>query len=209
VPLTVLFRPPTREPDSSTVPLPHRSSGRGPRHRHSRRAAGRNRTHRRQRARRRAQRKLLRGRRDTGQAYQVPLDARSAETIRRGDLVSLTTKPQSPVLPSDRHIHQRATASNGIFTEKLPSPAQPPRIGVGSASSSNSDSPRPTAPTRGSSRPISCNNSKSNRQRRRGSFVTCRGAWTINESPGDHRHHGPVGRATVVLALVDVREARD
>ncbi len=39
-----------------------------------------------------------------GRAYHVPLDAKSAQTVSVGDLVSLATPPASPVRPVDRQI---------------------------------------------------------------------------------------------------------
>ncbi len=35
----------------------------------------------------------------TGRAYHVPLDVRSVDALRAGDLVSLATKPETPVRP--------------------------------------------------------------------------------------------------------------
>ncbi len=50
-----------------------------------------------------------------GRAYHVPLDARSAETVGVGDLVSLATPPVTPVLPADRKIAEAARARGGVF----------------------------------------------------------------------------------------------
>ena len=50
-----------------------------------------------------------------GRAYHVPLDARSAETVGVGDLVSLATPPQSPVRPVDGEIADGARARGGVF----------------------------------------------------------------------------------------------
>ena len=50
-----------------------------------------------------------------GRAYHVPLDARSAQTVSVGDLVSLATPPQSPVRPVDRQIAEAARARGGVF----------------------------------------------------------------------------------------------
>jgi type IV secretory pathway VirD2 relaxase len=50
-----------------------------------------------------------------GRAYHVPLDPRTAEGIRSGDVVSLTTKPESPVRAIDRLLHERASANQGVF----------------------------------------------------------------------------------------------
>jgi type IV secretory pathway VirD2 relaxase len=58
----------------------------------------------------------------TGRAYHVPLDARSAEALRLGDIVSLTTKPEAPVRPVDRHIADVAGKRHGVY-EVEPDPA--------------------------------------------------------------------------------------
>jgi type IV secretory pathway VirD2 relaxase len=50
-----------------------------------------------------------------GRAYHVPLDARSAQTVSVGDLVSLATPPQSPVRPVDRQIADAARSRGGVF----------------------------------------------------------------------------------------------
>jgi len=50
-----------------------------------------------------------------GRAYHVPLDARSAQTVGVGDLVSLATPPVTPVLPADRQIAEAARARGGVF----------------------------------------------------------------------------------------------
>ena len=50
-----------------------------------------------------------------GRAYHVPLDARSAQTVGVGDLVSLATPPVTPVLPADRKIAEAARARGGVF----------------------------------------------------------------------------------------------
>jgi type IV secretory pathway VirD2 relaxase len=51
----------------------------------------------------------------TGSAYHVPLDARSAESLNAGDMVSLTTKPQPAVRPIDRHIAEVAATRGGVY----------------------------------------------------------------------------------------------
>jgi type IV secretory pathway VirD2 relaxase len=51
----------------------------------------------------------------TGHAYHVPLDARGAEAVRAGDIVSLTTKPEAPVRPLDRQIAEVARAHGGVY----------------------------------------------------------------------------------------------
>jgi type IV secretory pathway VirD2 relaxase len=43
-----------------------------------------------------------------GAAYHVPLDARTAEALREGDLVTFTTRPEAAVRPVDRMIAERA-----------------------------------------------------------------------------------------------------
>jgi type IV secretory pathway VirD2 relaxase len=50
-----------------------------------------------------------------GRAYHVPLDARSAQTVGVGDLVSLATPPETPVRPADRQIAEVARARGGVF----------------------------------------------------------------------------------------------
>jgi hypothetical protein len=50
-----------------------------------------------------------------GSAYYVPLNARSAEQLRAGDLVSLTTKPAEPIRPVDREIAEAARAGGGAY----------------------------------------------------------------------------------------------
>jgi type IV secretory pathway VirD2 relaxase len=50
-----------------------------------------------------------------GSAYHVPLDARSAESLNAGDMVSLTTKPQPAVRPIDRHVAEVAAARGGVY----------------------------------------------------------------------------------------------
>ena len=50
-----------------------------------------------------------------GRAYHVPLDARSAQTVAVGDLVSLATPPEAAVRPADRQIAEAARARGGLF----------------------------------------------------------------------------------------------
>jgi type IV secretory pathway VirD2 relaxase len=52
----------------------------------------------------------------TGRAYHVALDPRAAETMRPGDIVSFTTKPETPVRPVDRQIADVARARGGVYT---------------------------------------------------------------------------------------------
>ncbi len=51
----------------------------------------------------------------TGHAYHVTLDARAAEAIRPGDVVSFATKPEPPVRPVDRQIAEVAGAQGGVY----------------------------------------------------------------------------------------------
>jgi type IV secretory pathway VirD2 relaxase len=51
-----------------------------------------------------------------GRAYHVPLDARGAEAMRTGDIVSFTTKPEAPVRPADKQIAEVARAQGGVYT---------------------------------------------------------------------------------------------
>jgi type IV secretory pathway VirD2 relaxase len=50
-----------------------------------------------------------------GRAYHVPLDARSAQTVGVGDLVSFATPPETPVRPVDTQIAEAARARGGVF----------------------------------------------------------------------------------------------
>jgi type IV secretory pathway VirD2 relaxase len=52
----------------------------------------------------------------TGRAYHVPLDARGAEAMRPGDIVSFTTQPEATVRPVDRQIAEVARAQGGVYT---------------------------------------------------------------------------------------------
>ena len=62
-----------------------------------------------------------------GRAYHVPLDARGAEAMRPGDIVSFTTKPESPVRPADRQIAEVARAQGGVYAlERTPGAASHP-----------------------------------------------------------------------------------
>jgi type IV secretory pathway VirD2 relaxase len=61
----------------------------------------------------------------TGRAYHVPLDPRAAETMRPGDIVSFTTKPEAPVRPVDRQIADVARAQGGVFTLERPADNAP------------------------------------------------------------------------------------
>jgi hypothetical protein len=50
-----------------------------------------------------------------GAAYHVPLDARGAELLRTGDIVSFTTKPETGERPMDRQIAGIARAQGGVY----------------------------------------------------------------------------------------------
>jgi hypothetical protein len=57
----------------------------------------------------------------------VPLDSRGAEGLRAGDIVSLTTKPESPVRPVDREIAEGARVHGGVYAvEPAPDGASHP-----------------------------------------------------------------------------------
>ncbi len=49
-----------------------------------------------------------------GRAYHVPLDARSAQAVGVGDLVSLATPPETPVRPVDRQIAEAARVRGSV-----------------------------------------------------------------------------------------------
>jgi type IV secretory pathway VirD2 relaxase len=51
----------------------------------------------------------------TGHGYRVPLDPRSAEELRPGDLVSLVTRPERAIRAVDRRIADGARAQGGVF----------------------------------------------------------------------------------------------
>ena len=51
-----------------------------------------------------------------GRAYHIPLDARSAETVGVGDLVSLATPAETSVRPVDRQIAEVARSRNGLLS---------------------------------------------------------------------------------------------
>jgi hypothetical protein len=48
----------------------------------------------------------------------VPLSARSAEQLRTGDIISVTTKPAEPIRPVDREIAEAARAGGGAYILK-------------------------------------------------------------------------------------------
>jgi type IV secretory pathway VirD2 relaxase len=52
----------------------------------------------------------------SGRAYHLALDTRAAETVRPGDIVSFTSKPEPPVRPVDRQIAEGARAQGGVYT---------------------------------------------------------------------------------------------
>ncbi len=51
----------------------------------------------------------------TGHALHVPLDPRSAQDLRPGDIVSVTSRPERAVRPVDRHIANVARARGGVY----------------------------------------------------------------------------------------------
>jgi type IV secretory pathway VirD2 relaxase len=52
----------------------------------------------------------------TGDAVHVPLDPRSAEDLRPGDIVSVTSQLERAIRPVDRHIADVARARAGLYT---------------------------------------------------------------------------------------------
>ncbi|MDP9000945.1 MAG: DUF3363 domain-containing protein [Myxococcota bacterium] len=50
-----------------------------------------------------------------GSAYHVPLDAKTAEAVRPGDIVLFGTRPELSVRPIDRHIADKARSARGIY----------------------------------------------------------------------------------------------
>jgi type IV secretory pathway VirD2 relaxase len=57
----------------------------------------------------------------TGHAYHLPLDARTAEELRAGDLVTFATRREPAVRPVDREIAQAAAAGGGSYApEPMP-----------------------------------------------------------------------------------------
>ncbi len=56
----------------------------------------------------------------TGHAYHLPLDARTAEELRPGDIVTFATRREPAVRPVDREIAQSAAARGGSYA---PEPA--------------------------------------------------------------------------------------
>ena len=51
----------------------------------------------------------------TGRAYHVPMDGRSAEGVRIGDVVSMASRPDAAVRGVDRHIAEVAAKSGGVY----------------------------------------------------------------------------------------------
>jgi type IV secretory pathway VirD2 relaxase len=51
-----------------------------------------------------------------GHAVHVPLDARSAEDLHPGDIVTVTSQPERAIPPVDRHIADVARARAGVYT---------------------------------------------------------------------------------------------
>jgi type IV secretory pathway VirD2 relaxase len=62
----------------------------------------------------------------SGRAYHLPLDARAAEGIRRGDIVSFTTRPEPAVRPVDREIAESARAQGGLYAPQRTAGAASP-----------------------------------------------------------------------------------
>jgi type IV secretory pathway VirD2 relaxase len=58
----------------------------------------------------------------SGDAYHVPLDARGAEQLRPGNLVSFTTQPEAAIRAVDRRIAKLAAAGDGTC-DLAPTPA--------------------------------------------------------------------------------------
>jgi type IV secretory pathway VirD2 relaxase len=50
-----------------------------------------------------------------GLAYHVPLDAKTAEVVRPGDVVLFGSRPEPAVRPVDRHIAEIARGAGGVF----------------------------------------------------------------------------------------------
>jgi type IV secretory pathway VirD2 relaxase len=63
-----------------------------------------------------------------GRAYHFALDARAAEEVRPGDIVSLATKPEPPVRAVDRQIDEGARAQGGVYTLERTAGAAPPAL---------------------------------------------------------------------------------
>jgi type IV secretory pathway VirD2 relaxase len=58
-----------------------------------------------------------------GRAYHVPLDPRSADALRPGDIVSLRTEPEPAIRDVDRHIADAARERHGVYEiDREPSP---------------------------------------------------------------------------------------
>jgi hypothetical protein len=51
----------------------------------------------------------------SGQGYHLPIDARCADALRVGDVVRLSTRPESAVRPVDQAIAERAAAQGGVI----------------------------------------------------------------------------------------------
>lgn len=59
-----------------------------------------------------------------GAGYRVPLDARSAEEIREGELVAFATRPQRSARPDDRTLEETARQTRGmVVLAAAPSPS--------------------------------------------------------------------------------------
>ena len=51
----------------------------------------------------------------SGRAYHIPLDARDADAVRPGDILSLRTKLESPVRTVDKIIAEKARSAGGVY----------------------------------------------------------------------------------------------
>jgi type IV secretory pathway VirD2 relaxase len=54
-----------------------------------------------------------------GFAYHVPIDARTAERVREGDIVHFGTRPELAVRPVDRRIAEAAQKARGVYAVDL------------------------------------------------------------------------------------------
>jgi type IV secretory pathway VirD2 relaxase len=50
-----------------------------------------------------------------GRAYHMPIDTKTAEAVRVGDLVTFGSRPEPAVRPMDRHIAESARSAGGVF----------------------------------------------------------------------------------------------
>jgi type IV secretory pathway VirD2 relaxase len=85
----------------------------------------------------------------TGHAYHLPLDARTAEELRPGDLVTFATRREPAVRPVDREIAQAAAARGGSYAPEPMPTARRTRTCDGCDGWSVRDSPLPRHPAGG------------------------------------------------------------